>query len=103
MIDSYALRKTTLCSQTLFDRIYVNRFRFSSFSLFFFFFHMEGNGSGYGRKLRNARIRSIFLSSFFLPPRLWNFMTFEDVQAFTTLRRIIAWSLMGQPVNRVFL
>lgn len=101
MIDSYALRNTTLCSQTLFDRIYVNRFRFSSFSLFFF--HMEGNGSGYGRKLRNARIRSIFSSSFFLPPRLWNFMTFEDVQAFTTLRRIIAWSLMGQPVNRVFL
>lgn len=51
MIDSYALRKTTLCSQTLFDRIYVNRFRFSSFSLFVFFFFtwkemeaaMEGN------------------------------------------------------------
>lgn len=48
MIDSYALRNTTLCSQTLFDGIYVNRFRFSSFSLFFFTWKemeaaMEGN------------------------------------------------------------
>lgn len=98
MIDLYETTRTRYARQLFIRKVFSLEFTLTDsvfLSFFLCFFHMEGNGSGYGRKLRNARIRSIFLSSFFLPPRLWNFMTLEDVQAFTTLRQIIAWSLMG--------